>query len=530
MLRVLLCGWLVLAISSIGIAKEHLYDVVVYGGTPGGVIAAVAAAREGADVLLLEQKKHVGGLNTSGLVNDETQHMQFWPITGLAREFYDRLTRAYNLKLPPDQWVHQFDSSVAQKVFDQMLAEAKIPVRYTQRVERAIKDGPRIQKLVMLDGGTVAGKVFIDATYEGDLMARSGVRYTWGREARAEYGEPLAGVQLENIIYRTNTRAPNGDLLPGINATLDQLNQGDGDRKVMNYNFRLCFMKNPKKTIPIPKPKNYNPTRYQLLANYLAEHPNSRMTTFISLFPKPGPITKDSKVEVNDKHVTIISICNFGGQFDYPDADYRKQDEIYQDFVDFTQGFLYFLGHDPSVPEAIRKETLSWGLAKDEFADNGNWPYYLYIREARRMLGDYVMTQKDVDENRRKPDSIALGSHAIDSHLVQRVAVNDRFFVNEGRIWQNGKVYEIPYRCITPKRAECANLLVPVAASYSHVAYCTLRVEPTWMATGHGAGVAAALAAQKAIDVQAVEIPALQDRLRAGKQLLSLEDQPRDPK
>jgi hypothetical protein len=525
MFRICIGACLTLALAAAAIAADPVYDVVVYGGTPGGVMAAVAASREGASVLLLEQKQHVGGLNTSGLNNDETQHMHLWSIGGLAGEFYDRLTRASGKKEP----IHQWESSVAQQVFDDMLAEAKTPVRFGQRVKEVSKEGASICQLTMLDGSVVRGKVFIDATYEGDLMARAGVRYTWGREARAEYGESLAGIRLENILFRAKTRDANGNLLPGIHATIDQLTPGDGDRKVMNYNFRLCFVMRKGNSVPIPKPKNYDRNRYQLLANYLAEHPDTKLTGLVALFPARSPIQVNDKVEVNDKHDNIISISYLGGQFDYPDADYQKQDAIYQDFVEFTQGFFYFLGHDPAVSEPLRKETLSWGLAKEEFADNDNWPYYLYIREGRRMLGDYVMKQQDVERDSQKPDAICLGSHAIDSHLVERVAVDAMHFVNEGRIWRDGKVYELPYRAITPKRAECVNLLVPVAASFTHVAYCTLRVEPTWMGTGQAAGVAAAMVARKGIDVQAVDVPALQTRLRAGKQLLSLKDEPKKP-
>lgn len=507
------------AVSTLPAAEANRFDVVVYGGTPGGIGAAIAAARHSARVVMLEPTRHVGGLSTSGLVNDEMVHMHPWSITGISREFFLRLSQPYG----KTDFAHRWESKVAEKLFNEMLAEARVAVRFGQRVAQVSKQGPRIEAIVLTDGSRLTGSVFIDASYEGDLMARAGVRYTWGRESQDEFKEPLAGVRLIDQAIRARTRDAEGRLLPGISAQASDMRNGQSDRKVMNYNFRLCFTQKADNQAPFPKPKNYDPARYQILANFLAEHPKTKLLELIDLYKSPN-----GKFEVNNKQNAVISIGHFGGQFDYPDADYARQDAIYQDHVDYTQGFFWYLCNEPTVPEALRRETRSWGLAKDEFVDNGNWPYYLYIREARRMRGRYVMSQKDIQDDRRKPDSICLGSHYIDSHHVERVAVDAEHFTNEGRLWVPGVVYEIPYRAITPEASQAENLVVPVAASFTHVAFCTFRLEPTWLGAGHAAGVAAAKAAASGRAVQDLDVADLQAQLRRDGQLLSLDDEPKD--
>jgi hypothetical protein len=490
-------------------------DIVVYGGTPGGVTAAVAAARMGASVLLVEPTGHVGGLNTSGINTAETEHMLKWTIGGLSLEFYDRVGRAYGKAEP----AFFFESGVAEKAFEAMLAEARVRVRRNLRVTRTEKRGPRIERIVLSDGSAEAAKVFIDATYEGDLMARSGVEYTWGREGRGAYDESLAGFRLERDPVRAPTQDGSGKLLPGISVRSADLKEGEGDRKVMNYNFRLCFTKNPANRVPLPRPERYDRARYRLLEHWLRERAAGNQKTalghILDLYRR-----ENGKFEVNNKQAAIISIGHFGGQFDYPDAGYARRDEIVADHKDFTLGLLRFLATDESVPEALRAETAAWGLARDEFADNGNWPHYLYVREARRMVGRHVMTQRDVQEDRRKPDGVGMSSHFIDGHHVQRAAVSGEAFVNEGRIWRIGWAYQIPYRSLTPKAEACDNLLVPVAASFSHVAFCTFRLESVWMIAGHAAGAAAAMAAAQGVTVQALDTAALQTVLAAQRQVI----------
>lgn len=287
----------------------------------------------------------------------------------------------------------------------------------------------------------------------------------------------------------------------------------------MNYNFRLTVAKEAGLQVPIPAPKHYDAKRYALLADWLRAKTEAKavvkLEDIIDLYKR-----RNGKFELNNKQNSIISLGHFGGQFDWPDADYARRKEIFDDHWDYTLGLLHFLAVDEAVPEKVRGEMKSLGLHKDEFADNGHLPYQLYVREARRMRGGHVVTQQDVQETRRKDDSIGMSSHFIDCHHVQRVALSETEFVNEGRIWRMGYAYQIPYRALTPKAAECGNLLVPGAASFTHVAFCTLRLESVWMITGHAAGIAAALAVKEGVEVQKVAIGPLQEKLRAQKQVV----------
>jgi hypothetical protein len=289
----------------------------------------------------------------------------------------------------------------------------------------------------------------------------------------------------------------------------------------MNYNWRLCFTREPSKFVPIPMPQHYDRVRFRLLENWLSEKTvkgqDVKLGDILDIYVHSPNKTKK---EINNKSDAIISLGHFGGQFDYPDADYAKRDRIIADHWDYTLGLLHFLATDASVPEKLRAEMRQWGLHKDEFADNGNLPYQLYVREARRMRGAFIVTQRDVQGDRRKPDSIGIASHFIDYHHVQRVALSPTEFVTEGRIWRVGYAYQVPYRALTPKAAECANLLVPGAASYSHVAFCTYRLESVWMIGGHAAGVAAAVAAKAGQAVQDLNVSTLQEKLRAQNQIV----------
>jgi hypothetical protein len=320
-----------------------------------------------------------------------------------------------------------------------------------------------------------------------------------------------------------------GRLLPGITGWTKDFKEGDAHRGGMNYNWRLCISKDPAKRVPFPEPRHYDRARYRLLENWLREKTAAgakvALTDILDLYhhaPK-----RPDMIEVNNKQAAVISIGHFGGQFDYPDAGYAERERIIADHTDYTLGLLHFLANDESVPGNLRDEMREYGLHRDEFADNGHWPYQMYVREARRMRGAFVVTQKGVTDDRRKPDAIALGSHFIDSHHVQRLAVSPTEFINEGRLWRVGHAYQIPYRAITPKPAECTNLLVPGAASYTHVAYCTLRLESTWMMVGHAAGTAAAMAARMDAPVQSLDVQALQSKLREERQIVDfLEGQP----
>ncbi len=493
------------------------FDVVVYGGVPCGIAAAIAAAREGAKVLLIEPTKHVGGLNTSGLNTAETEHMLKWTFGGVAREVYERIGRHYGKWEP----AYYFESHIAEKVFTDMLAEAKVPVRFSVRVEKVEKEGARIRGITLSDGSVFTAKVFVDAGYEGDVMARAGVSHTWGRESRAEFGEEKAGISFDPP-RKAATVDENGKLLPGISGWARDFKEGDGDKRVMNYNWRLTFSNDPATRVPFPEPKNYDRSRFRLLENWLRETTaggkDVKLKDILDLYHHT-PARKD-KVEVNNKQAAIISIGDFGAQFGYPDGDYATRERVVAEHTAYTLGLLHFLANDDAVPEKLRAEMRQYGLHREEFADNGHWPYQIYVREARRMRGVYVVTQRDVTDDRRKDDSIAVGSHFVDSHHVQRLAVSPTEFLNEGRIWLDGWAYQIPYRAITPKPGECTNLLVPGAASYTHVAYCTLRLESTWMMVGHAAGVAAARAAKSGKAVQDLIVANLQERLRAQGQVI----------
>ena len=504
-----------LAFSLITIAPSRGIeaDVVVYSGVPCGIASAITAAREGAKVVLIEPTKHVGGLSTSGINTAESEHMLKWTIGGFADEFYRRLGAHY----VTGNAEYFFESSIAEKVYLAMLKEAGVDVRYGARVDKVDKDGAKITGITLTDGTKLEAKVFVDASYEGDLMARAGVKYAVGRESKAEFGEEAAGIRFDKTPRKARTVDAQGRLLPGISAWTKDLKEGDAHRAPMNYNFRLTVAKEPKWQVPIPAPKRYDAIRYSLLADWLrdktARKESVKLSDIIDLYGR-----RNGKFELNNKQSAIFSLGHFGGQFDWPDAGYADRQRIYDDHLDYTLGLLHFLANDESVPATVQTEMKSLGLHKDEFTDNGNLPYHLYVREARRMRGEYVVTQRDVQEDRRKPDSIGMSSHFIDCHHVQRVAVNEGEFVNEGRIWRMGCAYQIPYRALTPKPAECTNLLVPGAASYTHVAFCTLRLESVWMITGHAAGVAAAIVAKDGSEVQKVNIAALQDKLRAQKQ------------
>jgi len=497
-------------------------DVLVYSGVPCGIASAITAAREGSKVILIEPEKHVGGLSTSGINTAESEHMLKWTIGGFADEFYRELGKIYGSNKPE----YYFESSTAQQAYDSMLKTAGIEIRYGSPVDKVAKDGSRITSITLTDGTVISAKVFIDASYEGDLMARAGVDYRIGREAKAEFGEEAAGIRFDKVARKAPTVDADGKLLPGISAWAKDLKEGDAHPAPMNYNFRFTMAKDPALQVPFPEPKKYDPKRYTILANWLkdrtARGEKSKFEDVIDPYKR-----RNGKFEMNNKQAAIFSLGHFGGQFEWSDASYEKRKEIFDDHMEYSLGLMHFLRNDESVPANVREEAKAIGLHKEEFKDNNNLPYQLYVREARRMRGEYVVRQQDVQDERRKDDSIGISSHFIDSHHVQRVAVSETEFVNEGRIWRMGYAYQIPYRALTPKKEQASNLLVPGASSYTHVAFCTLRLESVWMITGHAAGIAASMAAKDNLTVQNVPVAALQEKLRAQKQVVDfIEGQP----
>jgi len=511
---------LAIALISIGhtlptrAAEPKSADVIIYGGTPGGIATAIAASRHGASVILLEQTKHLGGLSTSGLNTAETEHMLKPTFGGIALEFYTNMGKEYGQGGAVFYW----ESKVAEKVYNRMIADSKVPVEFDKLIKSVKKTGTRIESIETTDGAVYAAKVFVDCTYEGDLMALTGVSFAVGRESKEQYNEQYAGIRLVDKSIPASPYSDDGKLLPGISVTVDQVKEGAADPKVMNYNVRLTVTTVEDNKAPMPAPKKYDRSRFVLLERYLKANPNAKLKELIDMYPR-----RNGKFELNNRQAAVISLGHFGANFEWPTASHERRKEIFDDHFDYTLGLFYFLAHDESVPQALREETKKYGLPKDEYPDNGHLPYYIYVREARRMIGSYIVTEHDVLTNRTKEDSIALGSHWLDSHHVQRVAMNNESFANEGRVWVQIKTpYQYPYRALTPKLEQCENLLVPVCASTSHVGFLSTRLESMWMFLGHAAGAAAADAAKTGVAVQRVDVAKLRETLKADKQVIDL--------
>jgi hypothetical protein len=513
---------LVTALAYTASAAIQSYEVVVYGGTAGGVAAAVAAAREGAKVVLLEPGRHLGGMTSGGL--GKTDHGRQNTIGGISLEFYQRLGKHYGTE---EAWL--FEPHVAEQTLRAMAAEAGVQVLYGHRLKErggVRKKGLRILTIRMENGAEFAAKTFIDSTYEGDLMAFAGVTFAWGREGREQYGEEFAGVRpLDRHHFHTfppgvQARGADGKLLPEIGSQ-PRGEIGAGDRKVQTYNYRMCLTDDPANRIEFAKPAGYDPKRFTLLAHNIEAIAKQKGRT---------PIMRDLMIVSRmPNHKTDIN--NYGGfstdfigrNWDYPLANYKRRAAIWKEHEDYTAGFFYFLANDPQVPESLRAEIGKFGLSKDEFTDNHNWPHQLYIREARRMTGEFVMTQKDAQTDLVKPDSVGMGSYQIDSHNVQRFVNPDGTVQNEGDTEVPSKPYQIAYRVMLPKKNQVSNLLVPVAASTSHIAYGTVRMEPVFMVLGHAAGVAAHMAAQSGKAVQEIDVEALRKKLRSQRAMLELQ-------
>jgi len=506
--------------SLASIPPAGIYDVVVYSATPAGIAAAVVAAEAGQRVLLLEPTNHIGGMNTNGLNTAETEHMLDGGLGGFAMRFYRRLGEVYGMDGPE----FHFESGVAERVFAELLEGAGVEVRTGWALQRMEKTGAKIHSVgVGGPSGVVEfhGRVFIDASYEGDLLALAGVSWTIGREAVEEFGEEAAGARFDATIHEGPTRDASGRLLPGISCTRDQVREGAADREVMCYNLRPILTKDPTWSVPIPAPSSYDPLRFEIAAGWILGMVQRGWT------PSVGDIVdlyerRNGKLEANNCQAAVFSLGLLGGQSEWSVADPSRRAMIFREHVDHFLGLFYFLQNETRLPEALRREAAGIGLHTGEFADNGHLPSQIYVREGRRMRGRMVMTQKDVTETPAKGDAVGISTHFIDCHHVRRVEIQPGCFANEGRIWRRGRAYQIPYRALTPDPSECANLLVPVAASFSHVAYASFRLESVWMVAGHAAGAAAALAARQDGEVSKVDIPQLQNALRVGGQVIDL--------
>lgn len=503
-------------------------QVLVYGATPGGFCAAIAAAREGASVILLEPTDHVGGVNTGGLSFSDSNQTVRSTVMGLFDEWHSRIEKDYQQRgvtLPykvseKDNKVWTYEPSVAMRITRQMLDEAKVQVLTQQVLKSVTKDGPRITAL-QTSGGEYKARVFIDATYEGDLLAAAGVSWTIGREGRKEYGESLAGKQYPKAIMPISGFDAAGKPLPLITTT-DAGPEEEGDKNVMVYSFRLCLTKNPENRVPFPKPASYDPARFEAVRLYYAAE--KRPHLLWDLYPLPN-----QKFDANNGIGKQFSMGLVGACNGWSEADQAGREQSWEAHKQYTLELYQFLTTDPAVPEHLRAQLSEYGLCKDEFEAYGHWSPQLYVREGRRMKGLYVVSQKDILDQPEKEDPVVVSSFPIDSHDCQRVALKDGGVVNEGTIFpvritgrRHGFAYHIPYRSLLPKGEECDNLLVPVALSCTHVGISSIRVEPTWMILGQSAGVAAALSAKQDVAVQALPYPVLKERLLAQKQVLDL--------
>ncbi len=493
-------------------AADYQADVVVYGGSSGGMTAAFAAARAGKTVIVAEPSSHVGGMTASGL--GQVDIMRRETLGGLTVEFF---RRAANV---PDGKMYWVTPKTAEAVFLQMAREAKVDVLTGRRlVEKGgvEKIGDKIAAINFENGDRAVGKIFIDASYEGDLLAAAGVKYRVGREGVSEYGEPAAGVRPAIRLKYADAKNKDGELCADLVAD-EPGTVGAADGLTQAYNFRLCMTQDRSNFVASPKPEGYNREDYRNLLNWLSSKPG-KSWTFGEVVSYWGMLSGGTKADVNNNGDFSTDFINHS--HNWAEATYAERQAIYDEHRRYTQGFLFFLANDYEVPDDLRKDSASWGLAADEFTDNDNWPYMLYIREARRMVGDYVMTQFDCYENNTKTDSVGIGSYMLDSHAVRKFAAPDGSVYMEGFISVfDGKVpvrpYEIPYRALTPRREECANLLAVICFSASHVAYCSLRMEPVFMTVGEAAGTAAAMAVDGDTAVQEIDTAALQKKLVAA--------------
>ncbi|MFM8270730.1 MAG: FAD-dependent oxidoreductase [Gemmata sp.] len=510
------------------------FDVVVYGGNASGAAAAVQVSRMGKTVALLEPGRHIGGLTSGGLGWTDSGDKRV--IGGISREFYQRVKKHYDA---PEAWVHQkreaypfyrkdedsmwaFEPKVAEQILRDMLRKAKVEVVFGERLDRArgVKlDGKRILSITTESGRTFAGRMFIDATYEGDLMASAGVTYTTGREANNQYGETLNGVakKWQQHGHRFTAKVdpfvkpgdPTSGLLFGVERELPA--DGAADKRLQAYCFRMCMSDVPANRVPFEKPRDYDEKLYELLfRNYEAGDLRVPM--------KPDRMP-NGKTDTNNNYA--VSTDFIGQNYAYPDASYADREKIVAAHLSYQQGLMWSLQNHKRVPERVRAQMEKWGLAKDEFTDTGHWPHQIYVREARRLVSDYVVTENDCRRKRETPMSVGMGSYNMDSHNCARYVTPAGFVQNEGDVQVSpGGPYRISYKSIVPRAGECPNLFVPVCLSSSHIAYGSIRMEPVFMVLGQSSATAACLAIDAKLDVQKLDYEHLKKRLLADKQVL----------
>ncbi len=503
-----------------GIPPSAKVDICIYGGTAAGVIAAYTAKKMGKSVMLIEPGTHLGGMTSGGL--GQTDIGNKYAISGLSLDFYRRIGKHYGKF---EQWI--FEPHVAKKYLQQYLDEAGIKVTYNSRIVSASKKGSNIQSISLENSVnpeastnmTIEASMFIDCSYEGDLMARAGVSYAVGREANADYNETINGVQLMDGHQFPNgidpykiPGKPESGLLWGI-SNEKLLPNGTGDRKAQAYNYRICLTSDPANQIPITQPDAYDASRYELLVRLMNKQPERKTLNDYFIWSR----MPNSKTDINNRNG--FSTDMIGMNYEYPDGDYATRARVIKDHEVYTKGLLYFVGHDPRVPQELRNEMLKWGYPKDEYTESGNWSPQLYIREARRMVGNYVMTQANCEGKEVVKDGVGMAAYTMDSHNIQRLVVNG-MVKNEGNVEVGGfGPYPISYQAIVPKEKECGNLLVPVCLSATHIAYGSIRMEPVFMVLAQSAATAAAMAIDAKVNVQKLDVTKLRDRL-ASKPLV----------
>lgn len=542
---------IILSVALVSCAKtdqpnEFEADIIIYGGTSAGITAAVQAKKMGKSVIVVSPDIHLGGLSSGGLGFTDTGDKSV--IGGLAREFYHRVYMHYQ---NDSAWKWQkreeygnkgqgtpaidggartmwiFEPHVAEMIFEDFVRENEIQVLRDEWLDRESgvqKENGKIISLKTLSGKTFKGKVFIDATYDGDLLASAGVSYHVGRESNATYNETWNGVQVGVFQHRHYFLQPvspyiiPGDSTSGLLPEISDLppgKNGEGDHRLQAYNFRMALSQHPNNRLPFPKPENYDPNRYELIARVFETGWNETFDKFDDI--------PNLKTDTNNHGP--FSTDYIGKNYAYPEASYEERKTMNREHEDYQKGLMYFLANDPRVPDSVRMEMSKWGLAKDEFTDNGNWPYQIYVREARRMIGDYVMTEHEVLGKREVPQSIGMGSYSLDSHNVQRFVTEDGLVQNEGDIGVHPEnPYSISYGTIVPKKQECENLLVPVCVSSSHTAFGSIRMEPVFMILGQSAATAAAMAIDEKTTVQDVDYGKLNQKLKSDGQVLVLEE------
>lgn len=546
------------------VPRPKKFDIVVYGGTSAGIASAIQASRSGKTVLLIEPTQRIGGLTTGGLGATDIGNKN--AIGGISREFYENIYTYYQ---DPANWKWQkpseyrgrgdgrnsenentmwtFEPSAALKVYKDMIAkEKKITIVYGEKLNRkdgVKKNGTSIVQITMENGASYEGKMFIDATYEGDLMAAAGVSYTYGRESNKEYNETLNGVQANkvslsllghisrnaryhNFIDRVDPYVVKGDkssgLLPYINPEGPGVD-GSGDKKIQAYCFRMTLTDHPDNRISFAKPADYNELNYELLfRNYeAAEGPIEKMYDYGDpLVPWINTPMPNRKTDTNNQKG--FSTDFIGQNYDYPEASYEERERIVEEHRRYQQGLMWTLAYHPRIPERVRAVVSQWGTCKDEYERGDGWQGQLYIREARRMKSNYVMTQHHCEGLEVAEDPIGLAAYGMDSHMIQRYVDANGYVQNEGNVESRvASPYPISYRSIIPKKEECTNLVVPVCVSSTHIAFGSIRMEPVFMVLGQSAALAASLAIDQKTSLQDLSYENLKKALTETKQRLA---------